>query len=144
VAQTFPDTPPLWIQDLSRAEGGRLRPHRSHQSGRDVDIALYPKSGRALRRFSALPINEVDLPRTWAFIEALLRTGTVRYIFMDRALQTPVRGFARSIGWPEPWLNRIFQSPGGNRSSIIRHIRGHRDHLHIRFRCPAEDQNCVD
>ncbi|MCH2137335.1 MAG: penicillin-insensitive murein endopeptidase, partial [Phycisphaerales bacterium] len=41
VRAKFPDTPDLAIGDLSRKHGGKLRPHKSHQSGRDADIAYY-------------------------------------------------------------------------------------------------------
>ena len=37
----FPDAYPLRVNQLSAREGGWLRPHKSHQNGRDVDLGFY-------------------------------------------------------------------------------------------------------
>ena len=42
--EAYPDTVPLVVGHLSRRKGGSLSPHRSHQSGRDVDVAMYAKN----------------------------------------------------------------------------------------------------
>lgn len=37
----FVDGPPMVLGSISREDGGRMNPHRSHQTGRDVDILFY-------------------------------------------------------------------------------------------------------
>src|SRR5688572_13813342 len=44
VRATHPNTPPLRVGDISRAPGGYIRPHRSHQNGLDVDLGYYYSS----------------------------------------------------------------------------------------------------
>ena len=41
VHRDFADTPKLYIGDISGPRGGYLRPHLSHQSGKDVDLGYY-------------------------------------------------------------------------------------------------------
>jgi Penicillin-insensitive murein endopeptidase len=69
----FPATPRLSVGDLSDDDGGRISPHRSHQSGRDVDIGLYYSNG-AKWYTQATPQN-LDAPRVWALIAGMYRTG---------------------------------------------------------------------
>lgn len=141
VAKLFPGTAPVVVGDISRDGGGRLPPHRSHRSGRDVDIGYYARANKKLRWFKALE-DELDSAKTWTLVEALLRTGAIQYIFIDRGIQEQLYRHARAEGWDEATLDAIFQYPGGRKRTIIRHVRGHRNHLHVRFRCPAEDEEC--
>src|SRR5690606_19863862 len=66
-------TGPLLIGAISKKGGGRLRPHSSHQSGRDVDIRLPLKRSDG----SADNVNDVDWDATWGLILALVGTGEV-------------------------------------------------------------------
>src|SRR5690606_38588314 len=60
----------LLIGAISKKGGGRLRPHSSHQSGRDVDIRLPLKRSDG----SADNVNDVDWDATWGLILALVGT----------------------------------------------------------------------
>ena len=142
VHEQYPDTVPVVVGDLSAERGGYLKPHRSHQSGRDADVGYYRTKNRALRWFKTLPIGELDLSKTWTFIEALLRTGAVEYIFIDHSVQKALRDHARSRGFAARELDQIFQFPGRKRRALIRHVAGHKNHLHVRFVCPSEDDKC--
>jgi len=139
----FPGTAPVVIGDLSRDGGGYLPPHRSHQSGRDADVGLYRSNNIPVRGFKQLIGSDLDLDKTWTFIEALIRTGRVKYIFLDRTLQERLHSYALNYGgWPAESLYRLFQYPHGNRRAIIRHARSHKNHLHVRFRCSGDDSGC--
>src|SRR5438132_11856243 len=46
VRRQFPDSAPARLNHISAKDGGYLRPHRSHQSGRDADIGLFYKGDR--------------------------------------------------------------------------------------------------
>jgi murein endopeptidase len=138
---SHPGGPDVLIGDISAEEGGRLRPHKSHQSGRDADVGLYAASGKTLRSFSSLSPRELDAVRTWTFFEVLLRTGAVRYLFIDRRLHAALESEAASRGLTDEALDKLFESRGGD---IIKHVPGHDDHLHVRFRCPLDDVECVE
>jgi penicillin-insensitive murein endopeptidase len=128
VQRRFPGTPTLYIGDISRKRGGYLRPHRSHQSGRDADIGYYYRDGAAwYRRATA---ENLDCERTWALIEALIEAGDVEYIFIDRSVQSLLHEYAEDNGEDPAWLSVVFGNP---RTAIVRHAGGHRTHLHVRF-----------
>lgn len=142
VAQLFPGTAPVVIGDLSQDGGGHCSPHRSHRTGRDVDIGYYKVDNEPLRFFVSLESEDLDTDKTWAYVEALLRTGAVQYIFMDRAVQEALYRHAKKDGWDEETLGKVFQYPGGNDKAVVRHVSGHRNHFHVRFVCPPEDEDC--
>jgi murein endopeptidase len=129
----FPDSPPMVVHDISRRWGGRMRPHRSHRRGTDVDIRLQlsPPSKKYLR---ASP-RTLDIPATWFIISRLLETRDIVYIFIDYRLQRVLYRHAKKSGASEELLE-AFQYPRGRhrRQGIIRHTRGHADHMHVRFR----------
>ena len=134
----FPQAPPLYVHDLSKRGGGRLRPHRSHRTGRDVDIWLPLRRPTASRR-GAATAKTLHLERTWFLVRALVRTGAVEMIFLDYGLQRALFGYARAHGASAEELSKIFEYPkrrrrGGRYFSVLNHERGHRDHLHVRFR----------
>jgi murein endopeptidase len=137
-----PSGPPLLVGDLSRDGGGHLSPHKSHRSGRDVDVGLYAADRRPLKRFKALSPRDLDADRTWAFIDVLLRTGAVEYVFVDRGLHRALYDAAERAGWSTASLDKLFEGMSEGRGSIIRHVAGHADHLHVRFRCPTDDVEC--
>lgn len=141
VGLEYPGTAPLVIGDFSQDGGGRVPPHRSHQSGRDVDVGLYAVDNEPVQGFRRLPPDSVDYEKTWFLIERLLVTNELQYVFVDRSIQPGLQDAALAAGWDEEELDGLFEARGGKRA-LIRHVRGHDDHLHIRFRCPAEDEDC--
>lgn len=141
VSAMYPGTHKLLIRDLSGHGGGHLPPHKSHRSGRDADVGWYFLSNTS-GRFFKVPGDDLDLNKSWTFIEALLRTGSVRFIFIDRGIQKRLYQHALKAGWARDSLDRIFQHPSGAKRPVIRHVRGHRNHMHVRFKCPREDVDC--
>ena len=75
--------------------------------------------------------------------------STVEYIFLDYRLQRRLYKYAKKVGWSDRALERVFQyrpsGKGGKRSlrGIIRHEPGHRNHYHIRVKCPKGDEDCA-
>ena len=138
VRAQYPATVPVFIGDLSQEGGGRVSPHRSHQSGRDVDIGYFVRGNRPAKRFVDVTPETMDVEKTWALLEGFLSTGMIQYVFIDYALQGVLYEEARSLGWDDGVLNQIFQFPRGSteRVGIIRHARGHDDHFHLRIHCP--------
>lgn len=86
VHDLFPETPPIVIGDISDENGGRLKRHESHQGGRDVDFGFYRKGGPVPSFFTGTAAN-LDLPRNWAFVRALVTRTDVEKIFLDTRIQ---------------------------------------------------------
>lgn len=133
VEAQHPDGHVLHIGDLSRERGGRLYPHRSHQSGRDVDLGYYYLPDVVGHWYRPATSRTLDRARTWALVDALVSQNNVEYIFMDRTVQKLLRDHARAQGVPEERLQQIFQLRSRHPSPIVRHTWGHVTHMHVRF-----------
>jgi penicillin-insensitive murein endopeptidase len=158
------------VGDLSHRMGGGSTQHRSHQSGRDVDIFYYAVDGagrpvlpgEAMLHFSAdgralrwsppkgvrppaapVPAYRFDARRNWAFVRALLADPgvEVQWIFMQRGLASSLLAVAASAG-DDPALIA--------RAAFIMHepsdSEPHDDHMHVRLYCAPGDRQlgCVD
>ncbi|EDM75353.1 LysM domain protein [Plesiocystis pacifica SIR-1] len=129
--------PQLRIGDISKQHGGPMQGHLSHQEGVDIDVGVVLKGKLADRKhFSGATEKNIDLQRTWILIEEFLATGEVRYIFLDYKFQKQLYEYAKSQGVSEQKLDEYFQYPRGigRNHGIIRHWRGHVNHLHVRFK----------
>ncbi len=133
VRERYPETCNLFVGDFSRAGGGWLNMHRSHQNGRDVDLGMYARDNRILDTFVPMNSENIDIPKTWCLIEHVLRSQHVQYIFLDRRIQELLHDYALSSGGNPAYLEALF---GNNRGAIMQHVRGHYDHIHIRFYTP--------
>ena len=130
VEARYPGSPRLVIGDLSRSKGGRIDRHRSHQAGRDADLGFYYRLGEAPTFRAARP-KDLDAPRTWAFVRALVTETDVDRIFIDRSLIRVLYDQAVAEGEDRAWLADIFGRTSDK--GIIQHERRHKDHLHVRF-----------
>jgi len=139
VNEVHPGSHPLYIGHISARGGGRLSPHVSHQSGRDVDVSYYYRdaSRRWYRRAGS---RNLDLPRTWTFVRALLTETDVQLILIDASIQRLLRRHATEIGEDPTWLESVFRGGPGGERAIIRHARGHATHIHIRFYNPIAQE----
>lgn len=129
--------PPILLGDISREGGGPLRGHRSHQTGLDLDVGLILRGkDRHAKDFVRATRGNLDVARTWALVDEFLRSGRVRYVFLDYWIQKQLYHHALRRGVSKSRLDEIFQYPRqkSRRYGIVRHWRGHGDHLHIRFR----------
>jgi len=62
-----------------------------------------------------------------------LRSGRVQYIFMDRSIQKLLYSYALTQGWDRQTLDALFANCQG---AVFQHVRGHRNHMHVRFYTP--------
>jgi LysM repeat protein/murein endopeptidase len=139
VSDVFAETPPLVIGDISSSDGGRLKRHVSHQGGRDVDLGFYAKGGLSRGFFAGTAAN-MDLPRNWALIRALVTEADVEAIFLDTRVQQILYKYALSISEDKNWLDHVFRFSRGYKDAIICHERGHRNHYHVRFYNPIAQE----
>jgi len=130
VEARYPGSPRLVVGDLSNPRGGRIDRHRSHQAGRDADLGFYYRGGEA-PTFRAARAKDLDLPRTWAFVRALVTESDIDRIFIDRSLIRVLYDEALAEGEDRGWLADIFGR--SSEKGIIQHERRHKDHLHARF-----------
>jgi LysM repeat protein len=136
-SRRVPGGPKLRIGDISKDGGGPMTGHLSHQEGRDIDIGLILEGELADHlHFSGATADNIDLARTWTLIEEFIATGEVRAIYLDYEVQKLLYEHAKSVGVPKSLLDEYFQYPrgSGRNHGIIRHWRGHRNHIHVRFR----------
>jgi murein endopeptidase len=137
VNEEYPETPVLYLGDLSEEKGGSLKRHKSHQSGRDVDVGYYYSD--YMEWYRRATAKNLDRPRTWLLIRTLLADSPVEYIFMDTSIQKLLRQEALAQGEDPVWLSRVFDGNPGRNDSIIRHRRGHAGHFHVRFDNPIAE-----
>jgi penicillin-insensitive murein endopeptidase len=135
--------PTLLMEDISRARGGPMPGgHVSHQIGLDADVGL---DMRARPPLPAAERNTVELrgmvrtdgrdidPAAWSpRVTALLRMAA-GLPEVDRILVNPAikQQLCRDVQGDRSWLH------------LIRPWYGHAAHMHIRFRCPADQADCV-
>lgn len=130
----------LSIGDMSLRRGGRYPPHRTHQSGLDADMRYYIEGVYPgdRERYPVGPDN-MDVPRQWAFVQHLYFTQQAELIYMDvRHQKTLYRYATQTLGMTEDQLRPILSYPHGKRrkSALVRHVRGHYNHLHVRASAP--------
>ena len=147
----------LTIGDCSDSDGGDIRGHRSHNSGRDVDILFYvlDERGRSIpaRGFWKFDENGVarrgkrvyrfDTERNWWLVRTLVASESpaVQYIFVSQPLKEKLISFAKKHGEAKEILRRaryILMQPGD--------ALPHDDHYHVRIFCSEDDRahGCKD
>ena len=132
----------ILIGAISHKHGRKFSPHRSHQSGRDIDIRLPLKHGSPVTKHPSA--EDVDWYAAWALVEAFVQTGEVESIFLDIGRQERLFTAARVLGVPRDKLDEIVRWPTwkGNNAPIVRHADGHDTHIHVRIRCAADEPKC--
>jgi len=124
--------------DLSKRRGGRFPPHAGHRGGLDADLGLFVVDEPCTIRFRPLKRSRLDAERTWFMVRTFLETGRVERILLDWHLQGVLYNQARKEGLDDEKLESYFQYPRKKwkKKGTIRHHKGHRNHLHLRFREP--------
>ncbi|MBL8938568.1 MAG: penicillin-insensitive murein endopeptidase [Archangium sp.] len=128
VKAEHPDAPPLRVNQISAREGGYLRPHKTHQNGRDVDLGFYYPGGQTVHVREREKV--IDVALNWALVKALVMQGDVQFILVDQRVQKVLFEHAKKLGEDPAWLDSLFHA---GRSSILQHARRHRDHFHVRY-----------
>ncbi len=134
----YPDSCDVVLGDFSAKGGGRLKHHKSHQNGRDVDIGMFVKDNVPLERLVPMNTSRLDVGKTWCEIRSLLSTQCVEHIFLDRSIQVRLYRHALSEGADPEDLAKIFANAGAGTKPgcIIQHVPGHLSHMHVRFFAP--------
>lgn len=148
---------PLRIGNMSKARGGDIPWSRSHNSGRDADLAFYvvvAATGESvpapdLLRFddAGIPAGREDLRfdvvRNWRLTEALLRQTdvNVQWLFISLGLKQLLLDHAQQIGADPEIIRRAQQVLHQPTDS-----RPHADHFHLRVGCSRDDRvdGCLD
>ncbi len=134
---------PLTFGSMSWRHGGELSGHVSHQTGRDLDIALPLK----LKHPQGVGIKpeRVDWDVTWKLITAMFDTKDVVVVFLDYDLQQHLYKAAARQGATAEERKRYLQYPRGAKApGLVRHGPGHDSHVHIRFACGPYEMECAD
>ncbi|MGF1465732.1 MAG: penicillin-insensitive murein endopeptidase [Sandaracinaceae bacterium] len=146
---------PLTVGELSARRGGPIAGHRSHQNGRDADLAFYmlgprgPFAPFAFARFggdgAGREPNEMlrfDDDRNWELVAKLVADGDARvqHIFVARPLRRRLLRTGSRRRAPAAVLRRaaaVLGQPG--------HGHRHANHFHVRIYCaPADRSVCTD
>lgn len=135
VFEQYPDTTPVWIGHISARHGGPLRPHKSHQAGRDVDVGYWQTDSRAW--YARVTPEALDLPRTWLFLRTLIVHSDLEMVLMDRSLQGPLEAYALAQGEDTAWVRGLFHGEPGQLRPLFHHVAGHATHVHLRFFSPT-------
>ena len=158
------------LGDLSGRNGGDAAMHRSHASGRDIDVFFFAddgstrplddlpamlhfaSDGRAVRWSTAgpgrtvaspLPDAHFDTRRNWALVRAMLSNPTVevQWIFMQDSLAALLIEEAEREGAPAELVARAREILHQPTDS-----QPHDDHMHVRVFCDPGDRpfGCSD
>lgn len=131
VHEAIPDSPATMLGSLSAEHGGLLPPHKSHRTGRDVDVYFFRNPGA--RWNEAATREDLDLPRTWALLRCFATETDVEMILIDRKVQLWIEEYAASLGEDPEWIRDLFHDDGPAKTALIRHVPGHVAHMHVRF-----------
>jgi len=150
VIADFPDNHVLAIGDLSAEHGGAVTEHRSHQSGRDADIGLYykQKPDNYPKDFVRANEDNLDCEATYALVDHFYATrnqdGGAQVIFLDYHVQGLLYHWALDHGIDEAKLDKQFQFAHGRGAGegFVRHEPNQDNHMHVRFKCPSDDDGC--
>lgn len=146
LVRKHPDAPQIVVGNLSRKKGGSFGPHKSHQSGRDVDLGyMHKKKFQPVNSMITTDKKNLDPRLTWDLMYAFLETGKVKNMFVDYKIQKLLYEHLEKRKFKKSYLKKIFQYPRGKGTeAVIKHVSGHHHHLHLRFVCPGKDKRCKD
>jgi penicillin-insensitive murein endopeptidase len=138
----------LYVADISPRRGGPSYWHRSHRSGRDVDILFFAldrhgkqaRPPRAMIRYDeeghAIGADlRFDVERNWLLVKALLEDRVyIDHIFIASPLRRLLLEHARERGESKKLLARAEE-----RLSQPSDSAAHDDHFHVRIACYPDD-----
>jgi murein endopeptidase len=143
-SERYPTGPKIRVGELARRTGGRVPPHRSHRSGRDIDIGyIFRGIDDGEHRWKYMNVRNFDAEKNWALVQELLETEQVQTIYIAKKLQKLLHKEAKKHLPPEQ-LAALFEYPLTPESphAKIQHWRGHSNHMHVRFLCEEGNRRC--
>lgn len=152
VAKRYPGSV-LTVGDLSQKGGGDVGGHRSHESGRDADVAFYLRKNDkpfAAKRFAKVtedgtvvghPGARFDDARNWELVASWLSDSEaqVLQVFVARHLRARLLAYAAHSGASAALRNRAAQVLIQPRKALP-----HDNHFHVRIACPKSSDECVN
>lgn len=135
----------IQIGDVANEHGGSIGLHASHQNGLDADIAYLrldhgiqdPNSVAGFEE-SFVKSNQIsnnfDFERNWALVKALVSSGKINRIFVDKSIKRELCEKARIWGEYTPDLEYLRR---------LRPWPNHDDHMHVRITCPDTSPQCL-
>ena len=142
--EQFPDSPKIRVGEIAKKNGGRVAPHASHRSGRDVDIGyIFHGDDNGQDRFRQMSERNFDVEKNWVLIQEILKSGKVQTIYVSKKLQKLLHAEAAKT-LSEPELAALFEYPrtAGSPHATLQHWKGHADHMHVRFQCEPGNGRC--
>lgn len=151
VQKARPRSPALLVGDLSHRFGGQAQGHRSHRTGRDVDLLLYalkpdgrPVESPGFVRYGADGLARtddgkfyrIDIERLWILTKAFVESpeANVQWMFIARWLEALIIEYARALN-EDPELiwhaETVLLQPGDSAA--------HDDHIHLRIACTPDE-----
>ncbi|MFO0548935.1 MAG: penicillin-insensitive murein endopeptidase [Polyangiaceae bacterium] len=130
----FPDSHKVIIGHISAKGGGHLKPHKSHQAGRDVDLSYFYNDNKGW--YTVATDKNLDRERTWTFVKAFIEDPNTEMILIDTSVQKLLYAYAKDAGEDQAFLDKVFQVSGKSNQPLIRHVKGHATHIHVRFFSP--------
>lgn len=153
VRHQFPDAI-LLVGQLSRAGGGDIDRHRSHESGRDADIGFFLR-GAADKQLlpshfvrvgtdgasTGWPGAYFDDAKNWALVAAMVSDpqAHVSHLFVAAPLRARLLSYAEKVGAPISVRMRAAEAMQQPRGALP-----HDDHFHVRIACPIHMAGCVE
>jgi penicillin-insensitive murein endopeptidase len=149
VVSSRPGGAPLVVGDLSKRYGGQTERHRSHRSGRDVDLLFYVTTPRGVPvrspgfiKFSTdglgategKKVYRFDVERNWELVRTLLSEEDVQWVFVARPVEALLIEHALALGEPLDLVYRaetVMRQPGDGAP--------HDDHFHVRLACSLDE-----
>jgi murein endopeptidase/LysM repeat protein len=133
----------IGLGSMSRPRGGPLGKHRSHQTGRDIDIQLPRRTD--VPAWLPLTPRRVDWRAVWDLAVAFAEVDAT-VVYLDYALQRELYRAMKAAGIAPDELARILQYPRGwaAHRGLVRHEPGHTAHLHVRFGCGPCEVECIE
>jgi penicillin-insensitive murein endopeptidase len=133
----------IYVGDMSQPRGGpMLTGHRSHQTGLDADIWLYPATRMNLSPIARESLSAVSMRRDGgAFVNQ--NWTRAHHELVKAAAQD--RRVARIFIFPGAKVQMCNDETGSK--AWLRKVRpwwGHHYHMHVRLACPRGARGCVD
>jgi len=141
---------PVLIGDLSARHGGQIPRHKSHRTGRDVDLLWYvaTPAGAPVRNIGFVNIGtdgialshqgflRLDVERQWLLVKHLLESDQieVQWMFCARWIEAILIDYAMARGEDLELIWRaetVLLQPGDSLS--------HDDHIHMRVACTPDE-----
>ena len=131
------------IGDLSSRHGGPLKKHKSHQSGRDVDIGYMRKKPISRGYFKDTSPKEMNLYAQWVVLKCFLDDPLTQKVFIERARVRALKRYIKRIYKKRTSkLKKYLQFFPGGKKRVISPDKVHKSHMHVRIHCPSGDRKC--